>query len=99
MKLRTQIAFFAVLVVLAALSGCANVVLNSNAPYFALGDFITDGTTLSNPSQQAYPTLVAREKNAPLTNLANAGDQACDVPARQIFPNSVSPTLASHATY
>jgi hypothetical protein len=99
MKLRFQIAFFAALVVLTLLSGCAGVVLNSNAPYFALGDFLTDGATLSDPSQQAYPTLVSHEKNAPLTNLANAGDQACDVPARQIFPNGVSPTLASPATY
>ncbi len=99
MTLRFQFACLAVLAVLACLSGCASVELNSNAPYFALGDFLTDGATLSNPSQQAYPTLVSREKNAPLTNLANAGDQACDVPARQIFPNSVSPTLASHATY
>ena len=99
MKLRFQIAFFAALVILALISGCASVVLNSNAPYFALGDFLTDGTTLSNPAQQAYPTLVSREENALLTNLANAGDQACDVPARQIFPNSVSPTMASHATY
>ncbi|WP_058186290.1 hypothetical protein [Terracidiphilus gabretensis] len=99
MKLRFQVASFSVLAVLACLSGCADVVLNSNPPYFALGDFITDGVTLSNPSQQAYPALVSREKNSPLTNLAIAGDQACDVPARQIFPNNVSPTLASHTTY
>jgi hypothetical protein len=99
MKLRLEAALFAGLLVLTFLSGCAGVVLNSNSPYFALGDFITDGATLSDPSEQAYPTLVSRERNAPLTNLANAGDQACDVPARQIFPKGVSPTLASHSTY
>ncbi len=99
MKLRLQFAFFVSLAAIAGLSACANVVLNSNAPYFALGDFITDGATLSNPSEQAYPTLVSRAKNAPLTNLASAGDQACDVPARQIFPHNVSPALTAHATY
>jgi lysophospholipase L1-like esterase len=99
MRLRFQVELFAVLVAVVCFSGCAGLVLNLNAPYFALGDFITDGATLSNPSQQAYPALVSREKNAPLTNLANAGDQACDVPARQIFPNDISPTQASHPTY
>src|ERR1700678_3511999 len=99
MRLRFQVELFAVFVAVTCFSGCAGLVLNSNAPYFALGDFITDGATLSNPSQQAYPAFVSREKNAPLTNLANAGDQACDVPARQIFPNDISPTQASHPTY
>ncbi|WP_424165193.1 hypothetical protein [Terracidiphilus sp.] len=75
------------------------MMLNPNASYLALGDFITDGVMLSNPLQQAYPALVSHEKNAPMTNLAIAGDQACDVSARQIFPNSISPTMAYHSTY
>ena len=99
MKLRSRSVLLAVLAVLAFLSGCVGVVLNPNPPYFALGDFITDGATLSDPSQQAYPAIVSHAIDAPLTNLANAGDQACDVAARQVFPNGVSPTLARHPTY
>ena len=99
MKSRFETALLAGLLVLASLSGCVSVELNTNTAYLALGDFITDGATLSNPTDEAYPTLVSRQKNAPLRNLANAGDQACDVPARQIFPNSISPTLVSHPTY
>ena len=98
-KLRSKTALFAVFVVAAFSSGCAGVVLNPNPSYFALGDFITDGATLSNPTQQAYPALVSRQIDAPLTNLANAGDQACDMAARQIFPNGLSSTLAMHSTY
>ena len=99
MKLRSRTALFAVLVVVVLVMGCGSVNLNPNPPYFALGDFITDGATLSNPAEQAYPRLVSRQMNAPLTNLAIAGDQACDVAARQVFPNSVSPTLATHPVY
>ena len=99
MKLRSQAILFAVLVVFAFFSGCASVVLSPVMPYFALGDFITDGTTLSDPATQAYPALVSQQMNLRMTNLAIAGDQACDVAAQQIFPNSVSPTLATHPIY
>jgi lysophospholipase L1-like esterase len=100
MTRRFEIAVWTALAAAAAcLCGCASLGLNGNTPYLALGDFITDGATLANPVQQAYPTLVGRRQNAPFQNLANSGDQACDVPARQIFPNGVSPTLATHPVY
>ena len=100
MKLRFETVLLAATLFLAAVSGCVSVVTRgSSLLYFALGDFITDGATLSDPAAQAYPTLVSQQGNARLTNLANAGDQACDVAARQIFPNSVSPTLATRAVY
>lgn len=73
--------------------------MNQKTQYRALGDFITDGATLANPDAEAYPALLSRGQNAPLINFANAGDQACDVAARQIFPNGESPTLATHPVY
>ncbi len=101
MRRRIQIAVWTTLelAALVCLCGCAGLALNGNTPYLALGDFITDGATLANPGEQAYPTLVGRQQNAPFHNLANSGDQACDVPARQIFPNAESPTLATHPVY
>jgi hypothetical protein len=99
MKLRFETVLLAATPLLAAVSGCVSVTLSSSSSYIALGDFITDGVTLSDPAEQAYPTLVSRQVNARLTNLAIVGDQACDVAAQQIFPNSVSPTLATHPVY
>jgi lysophospholipase L1-like esterase len=99
MRFGGKILFCVTVAAAASLAGCAGVTLNLNPRYLALGDFLTNGTTLSDPVEQAYPTLVSRMENAPVTNLANSGDQACDVAARQIFPNGVSPTLASHPTF
>jgi hypothetical protein len=66
--------------------------------YFAYGASATAGETLSDPTTQAYPALVAAYENVPLTaNRAISGDEACDLPARQIFPNTDSPTLAAHS--
>jgi hypothetical protein len=64
--------------------------------YNAYGASTTVGYTLSNPATQAYPALVAAFENVPLANRAISGDQACDVPARQIFSNGDSPTLTTH---
>lgn len=57
-------------------------------PYHAFGDSITYGYGLVHPSTQAYPAVFAQAKALSLTNRAISGDQSCDVPARQIFPNA-----------
>ncbi len=85
------------------------VVMNANATvtanyallpqYHAYGDSITYGYTLIDPATQAYPALVAAYEDLPLKNFAISGDQACDVPTRQIFSNEDSPTLAGHTVY
>ncbi|HEX8810924.1 MAG TPA: hypothetical protein VF742_02915, partial [Terracidiphilus sp.] len=98
MRFKGKVLLWVAVIAVVSLAGCAGVTLNSSPQYLALGDFLTDGATLSDPAEQAYPTLVSRMENAPLTNLANSGDQACDVAARQIFPKGVSPTLVSHPT-
>jgi len=67
--------------------------------YHAYGDSITYGLTLKDPATQAYPVLVAALKQVPMANYAISGDQACDVPKRQIFRNQESPTLATHMEY
>jgi lysophospholipase L1-like esterase len=64
--------------------------------YNAYGASTTVGYTLSNPSKQAYPSLVAAFESVPLANRAISGDQACDVAATQIFPNGDSPALTAH---
>jgi hypothetical protein len=69
------------------------------AQYRAYGDSITFGVTLRDPATQAYPVLVATDENVTFAKNALGGDQACDVPTRQIFPNGDSPTLATHPTY
>jgi hypothetical protein len=74
-------------------------VATSAAQYRAYGDSITLGATLSDPSKQSYPVFVAKVEGVTFANNAISGDQACDVPTRQIFPNQDSPTLASHPTY
>lgn len=99
MRLKGKVLLWVAVAAIASLAGCSGVTLNLNPQYLALGDFLTDGATLSDPAEQAYPALVSRVENAPVTNLANSGDQACDVAARQIFPKAVLPTLASHPTF
>jgi hypothetical protein len=68
----------------------------ASTQYKAYGASTTVGYTLSDPSTQAYPALVADFENVPLANRAISGDQACDVAARKIFPNGDSPALAKH---
>lgn len=72
---------------------------NKDAQYYALGDSITGGAALDDPGTEAYPALLSRQLNMTMIDLANAGDQACDVAARQIFANGESPTLATYPVY
>lgn len=65
----------------------------------AYGASITYGETLANPTKQAYPYLVAVDRSLTVTDYAIPGDQACDLPTRQIFPNSDSPALAAPPLY
>lgn len=74
------------------LCGCASVHVSG---YYAFGDSITYGGYLPDRESQAYPFLVAKAENLLVTNYAISGDEACDIPARQIFPNSQNPFLAS----
>ena len=88
----------------AGLCGCLSASMgqntqNKNAQYRAFGDSITGGATLADPDAEAYPALLSQELNVTVHNFADAGDQACDVAARQIFPNGESPALASHPVY
>jgi hypothetical protein len=87
----------------ALLGGCGTVHFNSAATslakYRAYGDSITYGATLSGLRLQAYPSLVGYAERVTFVNNAKSGDQACDVPARQIFPNLDSPDLQSRPTY
>lgn len=69
------------------------------ARYHAYGDSITYGATLENPEAQAYPALVGAFENLRVANHAISGDQACDVPTAQIFPNADNPPIATHITY
>ncbi len=99
-----RLAVCASLAVLLAAIGCGDGSMQmdgSNPPstatkYLAYGASITAGYTLRDPSTQAYPSLVARTENVPLSNRAIIGDQGCDVARRQIFAHSDSPTLTGH---
>ncbi len=73
-------------------------VATSVAQYRAYGDSITAGITLSS-SEKPYPAFVAEYESVTYANNAITGDQACDVPTRQIFPNEDFPTLATHPIY
>jgi hypothetical protein len=73
-------------------------VSTSAAQYRAYGDSITAGATLAG-SQKPYPAFVAEYEMVTYADNAIAGDQACDVPTRQIFPNEDFPTLATRPTY
>src|ERR1035438_7105325 len=67
------------------LAGCASVPVTQ---YHAFGASITAGYTLSDPATQVYPALVAAYEHVSLVNYGSPGDQACDVPTRQIFARS-----------
>ena len=71
----------------------------TSPPYHAYGDSITAGYALADPLHDAYPVLLADAKTLLLTDLAISGDQACDVPTRQIFPAAESPTTATPTVY
>ena len=68
------------------------------ALYHAYGDSITAGVGVSNVSF-VYASLAASYNHLTLTDYAISGDQACDVPTRQIFANADSPALASAGLY
>ena len=74
-------------------------VATSVAQYRAYGASVTYGATLRDPATQSYPSLVARFENVSFANNAIGGDQACDVPTKQIFPHKDFPTLAQNPTY
>lgn len=81
-------------------SGCADV--HYSAPggtYHAYGDSITFGAGVANARTHAYPAIVAAHERAVLWNYAIPGDQACDIPTRQIFRHRDSPSLAEHGKY
>ncbi len=91
-NLRTMLLFLPGLAGVVGLCGCASVHVSG---YYAFGDSITYGGYLPDRESQAYPFLVAKVENFLATNHAISGDEACDIPARQIFPNSQNPFLAS----
>ena len=81
--------------VLASLRGPVGT---SVAQYRAYGDSITSGLTLSG-TEKPYPAFVAEYEGVTYADNALPGDQACDVPTRQVFPNGDLPTLGTHPTY
>jgi hypothetical protein len=103
--------FFATLI----LAGCASYTVRASIPssvldslpspvatpvaqYRAYGDSITAGATL-RASEKPYPAFVAEYESVTYVDNAISSDQACDVAARQIFPNEDFPTLATHPIY
>lgn len=78
------------------LVGCASAPVTQ---YHAYGASITYGYSLSDPATQAYPALVAAHEQVSFVNYGSPGDQACDLPKRQIFANKDNPTLATHMEY
>ena len=66
--------------------------------YHAYGDSITYGETLPHTSL-AYPSLIAGDRKLTLSNYAIPGDQACDLPTHQIFPNSDNPVAGAFPLY
>ncbi len=80
------------------LASLPSPVATSEAQYRAYGDSITYGATLS-ASERPYPAFVAEHESVTYVDNAISSDQACDVPARQIFPNRDFPTLATHPIY
>ena len=75
-----------------------NPVATSAAQYRAYGDSITAGATFT-VSERPYPAFVAEYEMVAYADNAIPGDQACDIPTRQIFPNEDFPTLESHPMY
>ena len=78
------------------------VVTNSPDPTLtflhSFGDSITAGYTLLDLSQD-YVALTSTYNRLPFSNYGNAGDQACDVPKRQIFGHADNPTLGHKGLY
>jgi len=87
------------------LTACSNIGFPGNSVaavlynYHAFGDSITAGAGLSDSYNQEYVQLVARNYGLNPVDYAYTGDEACDVPTRQIFANSDSPSLANHTLY
>ncbi len=71
---------------------------SSALPYHSYGDSITEGYSLQSPQTGNYAYLLAQAQNLTLTNAAIPGDQACDIPTRQIFPAQDSPAIADYQT-
>ncbi len=71
----------------------------ASPPYHAYGDSITAGYGLADPAATEYAVLLAQAKTLFLNNHAISGDQACDIPTRQIFPNADSPSTATRTVY
>jgi hypothetical protein len=107
--------FYALLFAALPLNGCNSFTINISIPsavlallpspvptsaaqYRAYGDSITAGATLTG-SERPYPAFVAEFEAATYSDNAISGDQSCDVPTRQIFPNEDSPTLLTHPMY
>jgi len=67
--------------------------------YHAYGDSITAGYTLVSPAFFDYPSLIAQDRQLTLDNYAIPGDQVCDVPTLQIFPNNDNPTAGAFPLY
>ena len=67
-------------------------------PYHAYGDSITAGYALADSSKN-YASLLADAEYLDLADRAIPGDQACDVPTRQIFPHADSPALNNDTLY
>lgn len=58
--------------------------------YTAYGDSITYGYNLADPTTQAYPYLVAKEKGYSLLNLGVPGAQTCDMMPLYVLPAHAS---------
>ncbi len=59
--------------------------------YHAYGDSITYGATLTTVTE-AYPYLIAGDRSLTVSDYAISGDEACDIPTRQIFPAADNPS-------
>lgn len=68
------------------------------ALYHAYGDSITAGVGVANQSF-VYAALAAAYNSIPFADYALGGDEACDVPTRQIFPANDQPSLAIPGLY
>lgn len=67
-------------------------------PYHSYGDSITAGCYLGNTGRP-YPDLIAQDRGLTLSNYAKPGDQACDLPTVQIFPNQDNPAAGAFPLY
>ena len=76
-----------------------NLAHRSLAYYHAFGDSITYGYDLPDRLTQAYPVLISVASGLPLHDYGLDADQACDVPARQLFSNADAPSLEQQGLY